>query len=357
MGRRRVGRYRASGGGTNGFTGKYTFTIDHTQCGTADSTSFPVTVRETRAALKSTGNGGNVTNANGYDIVFCSDSGLTTLLDFEVESWNPATGAIVAHVRIPTLSHTSDTTFYLGYGKASITTDQSNRTGVWDSHYGAVYHFTSGAGAYPAITRQDSTANANTLGNGATFVETAAGQIGDELNVTNNTHILNAADAASLKPTTALTIECWGRPGNLTDYRTFVNKGTRDTVRNYCLVTEITTGKAMFQLTQGGSFLTAIGTTSLTTTTDAWVVGTYDGSNIRLWVNGVNEATTAVTGAVDTSTDELHIGFIEWPSLSPRLPLLGYVDEVRLSNVARSSSWITAQYNNQKTSSTFYTVT
>ena len=128
------------GVGANGFTGKATITIDHTQCGTADTTSFPLLFNETIAGLKSTGNGGSVENANGYDIAFYSDSGLTTLMDFEIETWSATTGELVAWVRVPTLSHTVDTVLYLGYGKSSITTDQSNRTGVWDANFHAVYH-------------------------------------------------------------------------------------------------------------------------------------------------------------------------------------------------------------------------
>lgn len=36
--------------------------------------------------------------------------------------------------------------------------------------------------------------------------------------------------------------------------------------------------------------------------------------------------------------------------------LNGSLDEIRLSNVARSASWITAEYNNQSSPSTFYSV-
>jgi hypothetical protein len=75
--------------------------VDHTQCGTADSTSFPVSVVETRVGFKSVANGGSVTSASGYDIAFYSDAGLTTLLDFEIESWSATTGALVAHVPYP----------------------------------------------------------------------------------------------------------------------------------------------------------------------------------------------------------------------------------------------------------------
>jgi hypothetical protein len=51
---------------------------------------------------------------------------------------------VVYHVKIPTVSHTSDTVFYVCYGNASITTDQSTPTSVWDSDFLSVFHLPNG---------------------------------------------------------------------------------------------------------------------------------------------------------------------------------------------------------------------
>jgi hypothetical protein len=260
----------------------------------------------------------------------------------------------VAHVRVPTLSHTANTVFYLGYGDASITTDQSNPTGVWDANFGAVYHFGPNVGAtYATPVRQDSTANANTLGNGASIAKTAAGQIGGALDVSNVVEILGAAAAASISPTAAFTVEAWGRPPNYGAWRTLVGRGN-GSVRNYDLYLKLTTGEAIVTFTQGASnFKSAQGTTPIPTGVYSYIVGTYDGSNLRVWVNAVNEGTTAVTGATDSPADGMTIGCNGYPND----PFNGQIDEVRISSVARSSSYITATYNNQKSSSTFYAVT
>jgi biopolymer transport protein ExbB len=347
--------------GINGFTGRYTFTIDHTQCGSADSTNFPVCVRETRSPLKTIANGGTLTNAFGFDFVFCSDAALTTLLDFEVESWDAATGAIVAHVRIPTVSHTVDTVFYMGYGKASITTDQSNRTGTWNANYGAVYHFGSTTGGFPPWDVpdrvRDATSNANTLGNGANFSTGVTGQIGAGLDVGNTTQVLGASDTASLHPSAAFTIEAWARAIDYSDYRTIVAKATGSVMRrNYALYTDITTGKATLSVSQAGVGTFLIGTGALSTTVFSHIVGTYDGANLRIYVNGAEENSTPLVGAVDTSAvDLLWVGCFD-VGFGANFPWQKYIDEVRLSNTARSPSWITSQYNNQKSASTFYTV-
>jgi hypothetical protein len=86
-------------------------TIDHTMVGGTDSTNFPLAVFGTYVDLKTVGNGRSVQNSSGFDIVFTSDAGCTTLMTFENETYSATTGAIAFWVKIPTLSHTSDTVF------------------------------------------------------------------------------------------------------------------------------------------------------------------------------------------------------------------------------------------------------
>lgn len=349
------------GGPANGYAGSFVLTIDHTQVGGATLTDFPLCVRETQAVLKSVANGGSVTTNAGAaipDLAFFSDAGLTTPLDYEREVWDATTGELVAHVRIPSLSHTVDTVLYLGYGKASIVADPANPAAVWDSNYKAVYHFPFASGTYPATTREDSTANNNDLSNGSTFITQGAAQIGNGLVVTNSFWVLEAADAASLRPSAALTVEAWAKFPDFAAYRAVLGKANDGVPRrNYVLFSEVTTGKAIFSVTQGGTFKDLVGTSALSTSAFSHIVGTYDGSTQRVYVNGTQENSVALSGAVDTSTaDTLWIGCEDY-GFGAVYPLAGYVDEVRVSNVARSAGWIAAQYNNQKSSSTFYTVT
>ena len=58
-------------------------TIDHTKVsGGADLTDYPLCYAGTYSYLKTTGNGGDVTNSSGFDIIFAADSGGVTVLDF-----------------------------------------------------------------------------------------------------------------------------------------------------------------------------------------------------------------------------------------------------------------------------------
>jgi hypothetical protein len=121
--------------------------------------NFPFLFSATDPGFMSVANGGHVTSAAGDDIYFSSDPGGAIRLDYELEQYNPATGQILTWVRVPNLSHSTDTVIYMFYGNPSITAPQQNPGGVWDTNFQSVYHLdnlTSGM----AI---DSTGNGNTV--------------------------------------------------------------------------------------------------------------------------------------------------------------------------------------------------
>src|SRR5207245_1869604 len=110
----------------------------------SDQSNFPVLISGSYSYLATTANGGNLQNSNGYDVIFTSDTGCSTRLNHEVETYSANSGAVNYWVKVPTVSHTSDTVFFMCYGNSSITTDQSNKTAVWDPNYKGVYHLPNG---------------------------------------------------------------------------------------------------------------------------------------------------------------------------------------------------------------------
>lgn len=139
---------------------KRAITIDHTKVANTDQSSFPVLISGTYSYLKTIGNGGKVENDAGYDIIFASDAEGTTILDHEIESYSPTTGAFTAWVRIPTLSASTDTTIYMFYGNSNISASQERASSVWDSNFKFVAHLNSpGTDA----ERYDSTADQNSI--------------------------------------------------------------------------------------------------------------------------------------------------------------------------------------------------
>src|SRR6185436_2157336 len=82
-----------------------------------------------------------------------------------------------------------------------------------------------------------------------------------------------------------------------------------------------------------GSERSATGTAALPLNAWSHLATTYDGSLVRLYVNGVLASSTAVTGAMTASTGVLHLGgngvWGEW--------FAGLIDEVRVYDRALSA--------------------
>src|SRR5205814_4920131 len=191
---------------TPGAACRRSLTIDHTKVPSTQS-NFTVLVSVTDPALKTVANGGHVANANGYDIGFYADSGGTTKLKWEVEKYNGTTGNLIAWVKIPSVSSTTDTSFYLFYGDPSITTDQSDPLNTWDSNFKAVYHLGNGT----TLSATDSTGgNDGTLFNGPTAI---AGKINGAAHfVSTSNQTIDLANPGDLPITTAWTMEGWFKP-------------------------------------------------------------------------------------------------------------------------------------------------
>jgi len=177
-------------------------TIDHDQVsGSGSHTDFPVLVSITDTNLRDNA------QSDGDDILFISNN--NAKLSHEIESYNSSTGALVAWVKVPSLSTSGDTVLYMYYGNSGAA-NQQDVTNVWDSNYVAVYHLNQATGGSNAI--KDSTSNANhmTDNNGPTLG--ATGRIGNAISFDGVNDFLSESGDASLRITGDLTVEFWANP-------------------------------------------------------------------------------------------------------------------------------------------------
>ena len=137
---------------------------------------------------------------------FTPTPGGVTKLKWQVEKYDGTTGNLIAWVKIPSVSSSSDTVFYLMYGNSSINTDQSDPPNTWDANFKGVWHLRDGI----TLSGADSTSLGNTLAvNSATansgLIDGAAsagtGQSLGRGSTTNNSAI--ATVSAWVKATTA----------------------------------------------------------------------------------------------------------------------------------------------------------
>lgn len=338
-----------------GYGYRTSFIVDHTKVA-ADQTNFPILVcangvsgsncdvANTNLAIprfKTIANGGFVTSSSGFDIVFFSGSNCTGLLNFQLvaASYVATTGFAEWWVRVDSLSSTVDTTVYACFGNVSVTTDQSS-TNTWDSTFKLVQHFPNGT----TLTLEDSTVNAS---NGVKTGTVAAilGQIDGAGSFDGSTGYITNAGYTS--DSTAATFSAWVKltantgviissPGNTGPYM-FVDavsliQCSCATLNNPAISTSTVTNGAWTKLDCTFSAVPAENKIykngAITTLSDAGGTGGY-----------VNGLTGIRSGAWQNAT----------------LFTNGIIDNVVISNVARSATWITTEYNNQFSPTTFFT--
>jgi len=113
-------------------------TINHKSISESDQYNFPVLITLKDRKLKDVANGGHVAQSRGEDILFISSDGVTKLAH-ELEKYDPDSGELKAWVKVPVISHSTNTILYLYYGNPHCESQQ-DRNGVWDANYKMVLH-------------------------------------------------------------------------------------------------------------------------------------------------------------------------------------------------------------------------
>jgi hypothetical protein len=186
----------------------------------------------------------------------------------------------------------------------------------------ASYGFNEGTGT--KVTDLSGNGNNGTT-RGTTW--TTAGKYAGAATFDGTSSWVTVNDANTLDLTTGMTLEAWVYPTALgTGWRTVILKEKTGGLI-YSLYANDSSQRALTQLNIGGD-LNAWGTTQLPLNTWSHIAGTWDGTTLKMWVNGVLAGTKAVTGTLANSTGVLHIGgnaiWNEWFS--------GRIDEIRVYN-------------------------
>ncbi len=337
-------------------------TIDHTKVGNSGApttlSNFPMLYSVTDTALKTTANGGHVTNSSGYDIIFraldtttCGGPSNCTL-DHEIEKYTATTGELVAWVRLPSVnaySASSNTVIYIYYGNSSITTSTQNATGVWDSNFKGVWHLKETTGGSGAI--KDSTSNANNGTDTNSPTLGAAGQIGNAISFNGTNNYLDAGNLASLQFTGNITLSAWIKPTSLSDYKFYLSKyDYNDTGYDLGVMANGSVAATFRNLAHNDGF-SSTGLIHAGSWQHVVVVQNSSNCYASFYINGAFDSTLTNQYCFSNPSTNFQIG-----SRAAAIFFPGSIDEVRISNITRSADWIKAEYNNQSSPSTFYTV-
>lgn len=324
--------------------------------------NFPILVSFIDPDLRTVANGGNVENANGFDILFADEIDCSTQLDHQIEKYNPTTGEYIAWVRIPSLPATTDKGIHMYYGNATIVADPST-TATWNANYIGVWHMSEDPSGVAPQTTDFTAGTSNGTSNGTmTAGDLVTGQCGDAIDFDGTNDFIDLGDVL-IDGLTQITVEAWinstSLPTNASPSGHNANEGAivhKNGASDDNLGITVTSTATAFYIDDGGNNTP----TAAPPPIGNWmhVVGTWNNSIMSIYQNGVSTATLgSVTGTFVNNNNSLRFGGVHGGAGGNPHSFNGIIDEIRISNISRSADWIATGFNNQNSPATFYNVT
>jgi len=274
--------------------------------------------------------------SSGNDIAFTDSSGrrLNHQIEYFNKNYNITHAHLVAWVEA-NLTSASDTTISMIYGNPACGS-QANPTGVWDSNFIGVWHMNE-------TNAIDSTAKGNNGTSSGGVVYTASGKIGGALGFDGSSGYIQVPDTSSLNAT-KITVEAW----------VYLNTAPTDlatiAARYYTHYVTIDNSMHIENIiyTPGESgWKTSASQVPLNTWT--YVAYTYNGSMLSQFINATDDKDFSISGDLQpggSTSGNWKLYFGAQNQLGTVIRKLnGMLDEIRISNVGRSTAWINTTYN------------
>ncbi|MCE2929485.1 MAG: DUF2341 domain-containing protein, partial [Candidatus Caenarcaniphilales bacterium] len=306
--------------------------------------------------------------SDGSDIRITTSDGVTRV-PLELVSYSAATTNGELWFRAPSLTSTSNGTFYVYYGNANAGFPAANSTygsqQVWSNGYVSVWHLNQEpSNASNEILESSYLSNHMTSVNMA-GTEIRQGKLGNSVNFDGSDDYTNSIyqfNGSTISVFSNFNLSMWAKPNATRPTTAEANSGTTGTSGQRYAITA-----SHGQNSNTGGTGISIGTSGISvfhhkagympsplvydTTISGWnhvSINTIANANV-LYVNS-NLVRTGLT----TTLRQFPGAGIAGP------PGYGYysgeIDEIRVSRKSRSRNWITTEYNNQNSVSSFVTV-
>ena len=286
-------------------------------------------------------------SSNAWDLLFMNSDG-TQLLNYEIEQWN-TNGNSYVWVQVPFL--TSNTCIWAYWGDTNLTSAPlacTTNGSVWSNGYVGVWHF--GEVESPFCDSTSNQISGAAFTNYGEVTQGVTGEVGDGCSFAGG--CLSASAASLPGGSNPRTISAWfikststtASPGEeLVSYGDNLATGDRF---GLWIGGNGGPANALGVENQGGmrTFAWRYNTNwhSLAAVLPA---GEDDLSEVDLYYDGTENTTATGSGPIDTVQDELcFAGVPGYHTSDLTYSFGGILDEVRISNVARSASWLWAEY-------------
>ncbi|UCF07811.1 MAG: DUF2341 domain-containing protein [Thermoplasmata archaeon] len=284
---------------------------------------------------------------NGTDLRFIDSDGATEL-KYHIEEWNPSGCSYIWVNATEIEAGSSSDHIWMYYGNP-IAPDAQDSAGTYDHLSAGVWHLAEDPGPGGAGDIKDSTSNYNngTAQGSMSSGDLIPGRIGYGIDFDGNNDYIDCGTGASLDISSAITVEAWAKTD--TDNRgTIASKhGSGD--YGWVLHRVSTTDSFGVIWSIDGSGFVNPETAPNTFETDTWyhLVITYNGSIIRAYINGVEDTGGDFPysyGGLHVSATSTQIARDGYMGSDSIYLFSGILDEVCISNTARSADWIKARY-------------
>lgn len=306
-------------------------------------TNFPVCINITNTDLRDNA------QSDGDDIAF-TNGAEDTQLNHEIEYWDDSTGELVAWVNVTSLAHDSDTKLYMYYGNDEAS-NQENVEDVWDSDYVAVYH---------GVDTYDSTSNNYDLDNNNAVLGDSDGFGGGGFGFDGTNNYDLHYDSTITEDFTTISIyqvpdfdpECEGDPYIPISFIPLSSEDDKPVIMWGATTKYLDNEVLTVICDDDGGYISGI-TNDIFSANSPYITTFRWDSYDDVWEIFVDGSEYSVSHSSKGAADELDNKpvLIGRRDISASYPMDGTVDEIRISNVARSDDWITTEYNSMNNAS------
>ena len=339
----------------SGYNKRIKVTADHTKVG-SNLSWFPLTI-----FLKS-GDGDTTKifdelGSNNLKMAITKSDG-TTQLYVEIEQWDTTNKVGVLHCGRDgdTLSSSADTDYYIYYDSSHA--DNTDYVGVknstpaqsvWDGNFKAIYHMSDGADTSHIY---DSTSNNNDGAKKASNEPIQAdGQIAKAQDFDGTNDYINCGTPTI---TGTFTVEAWAK---VSDNNNRQIVGTRSPNECSFDFKFISGNKIHGDIGNGSKWITITADASFSYSLNTWyhIVYVVTTTGYTIYANGNQVGSGSYSSTTPIFSDANHkITIGAYLGSPPSEYFYGTIDEVRISNTARSAAWIKASYNSENNSLVSY---